>query len=141
LHDGVEAARNRGRARRAGPVEAVHGASSGNPFFVRGLLLHLVREGRLERDAVGRWTSRFTLDEMRIPQSVRALLDQRLGRVSEEVRRLLSAASAWEGGFPFEVAWRAAGLEDDAALDALDEALQAQLVWAPDADRTSSAMR
>ena len=116
-------------------VEAVHGASSGNPFFVRELLLHLVREGRLERDAVGRWTSRFTLDEMRIPQGVRALLDQRLGRVSEEVRRLLSAASAWEGGFPFEVAWRAAGLEDDAALDALDEALQAQLVWAPDADR------
>jgi DNA-binding winged helix-turn-helix (wHTH) protein len=125
-----------GRAVSEGFVEALHRATEGNPFFVRELLLHLVRAGRLEPSARGFSTSRFTLETLGVPPGVRALLQERLSGLSKDAQRLLATASAWEGGFPFEIAYRAAGLEEDAGLDALDEALEGQLVHeAGDADR------
>jgi tetratricopeptide (TPR) repeat protein len=109
-------------------VEAITAETGGNPFFLREVLLHLVEEGKLEREA-GRFTSRFlSIEEMGIPEGVRQVIGRRLSRLSEEGNRLLAAASGCAGAFRFEMAAAVADLEERSALDALDEALEAQLL-------------
>jgi class 3 adenylate cyclase/tetratricopeptide (TPR) repeat protein len=108
-------------------VEALTAETSGNPFFLREVLLHLVEERKLEREA-GRFTTRFSIEELGIPEGVRQVIGRRLSRLSEESNRLLATASGCAGAFRFEVAAAVADLEERSALDALDEALEAQLV-------------
>jgi tetratricopeptide (TPR) repeat protein len=59
---------------------------------------------------------------------VREVIDRRIGRLSADARKLLSAASVFEDEILLGVAGAVAGLEEDAALDALDEALDSQLL-------------
>jgi class 3 adenylate cyclase/tetratricopeptide (TPR) repeat protein len=110
-------------------VQAISAETSGNPFFIREVLLHLVEEKKLYR-AEGQWRSDLTIAQLGIPEGVRQVIGRRLSRLSEAANRLLSAASAFDGGFRFEVAWRAAQLEEAAALDAVDQALDAQVLRA-----------
>jgi len=110
-------------------VQAISAETSGNPFFIREVLLHLVEEKKLYR-AEGQWRSDLTIAQLGIPEGVRQVIGRRLSRLSAAANRLLSAASAFDGGFRFEVAWRAAQLEEAAALDALDQALDAQVLRA-----------
>ncbi len=110
-------------------VHAISDETSGNPFFIREVLLHLVEEKKLYR-AEGQWRSDLTIAQLGIPEGVRQVIGRRLSRLSEAANRLLSAASAFDGSFRFEVAWRAAPLEEAAALDALDQALDAQVLRA-----------
>jgi class 3 adenylate cyclase/tetratricopeptide (TPR) repeat protein len=108
-------------------VEAITAETSGNPFFLREVLLYLLEEGKLEREA-GRFTTRFSIEEMGIPEGVRQVIGRRLSRLSEEGNRLLAAASGCTGAFRFEIAAAVADLEERSALDALDSALEAQLL-------------
>jgi hypothetical protein len=109
-------------------VRAISDETNGNPFFIREVLIHLVEEGKIYREG-GRWTTRVaSVAELGIPEGVRQVITRRLSRLSEAANKLLSAASAFEGAFRFDVAAGAAGLEEAAALDALDEALAAQLL-------------
>jgi len=108
-------------------VEAITTETGGNPLFLREVLLHLFEEGKLEREA-GRFTSRFSIEEMGIPEGVRQVIGRRLSRLSKEANQLLAAASGCAGAFRFEIAAAGADLEEQSALDALDEALEAQLV-------------
>ncbi|HTF32108.1 MAG TPA: AAA family ATPase [Myxococcota bacterium] len=108
-------------------VHALSAETDGNPFFLREVLLHLVEERKLYR-AEGRWRSDYSVEELGIPEGVREVIGRRLSRLSKEANRLLSAASGCAGAFRLNVAAGAAGLEENAALDALDEALEAQLV-------------
>jgi class 3 adenylate cyclase/tetratricopeptide (TPR) repeat protein len=109
-------------------VDAISRETEGNPFFIRETLLHLVETGALYRRD-GRWTSdAASIGELGIPEGVRQVIGRRLSRLSDPSNRLLTAASGFSGGFNFEVARRVAGLEETAALDAVDEALEAQLL-------------
>ena len=110
-------------------VEAITAETGGNPFFLREVLLHLVEEGKLEREA-GRFISRLSIEEMGIPEGVRQVIGRRLSRLSKETNGLVSAASGCSGAFHLVIAAGAAGLEEAVALDALDEALEAQLLRA-----------
>ena len=102
--------------------------TDGNPFFVRELLHHLIEDGKLFRAPDGRWTTERPLRELGIPTTVRDVLARRLGRLSEEGRRLLAVASLFEGPFGFDVMAEVAGLTEEDALDALEEAMAALLV-------------
>src|SRR5262249_60086483 len=62
--------------------------------------------------------------------TVRQVIARRLARLPAAVSELLQVAAAFTGGINFEVARRVAGLEERAALDALDAALGAQLLVA-----------
>jgi class 3 adenylate cyclase/tetratricopeptide (TPR) repeat protein len=108
-------------------VEAITAETGGNPFFLREVLLHLLEEGKLEREA-GRFATRFSIEEMGIPEGVRQVIERRLSRLSHEGNRLLASASGCAGAFRFEIAAAAADLDERSALDALDEALEAQLL-------------
>jgi DNA-binding SARP family transcriptional activator len=102
--------------------------TDGNPFFLREVLRHLVDEGAVYQDPDGRWTSDLPIGKLGIPDSVREVVNLRLNRLSESARRLLSAACAFDGPFPFDVVAPVSGLTEREALDALDEALAAQLL-------------
>ena len=106
---------------------AITKETSGNPFFIREVLLHLVEEGTLVRDG-GRWTATVALGSMRIPDTVRQVIERRLGRLREPARRLLDVAAAFTETVRFEIASQVAGLEETPALDALDEVLALQLL-------------
>ena len=112
----------------ASVAAAIAAETDGNPFFIKEVLRHLVEEGRFVRGADGRWTSDHPVTELGIPEGVREVIDRRIGRLSGDARKLLSAASVFEDEVNLGVAAAVAGLDDDAALDALDEALDSQLL-------------
>jgi DNA-binding CsgD family transcriptional regulator len=102
--------------------------TDGNPFFIRELLRHFVEEGKVYRGPDGQWTTDRPLRELGVPQGVRDVIGRRLFQLSENAERLLGVASAFEGPFPFDVVASVAGLDEPDALDALDEALAAQIL-------------
>jgi len=108
-------------------VSAISAETDGNPFFIREVLAHLVEEGKIYREK-GQWTTSLSIAEMGIPEGVRQVIGRRVSRLSEDANRLLTVASAFNGLFPFDIAASVAGLEEAAALDAVDESLAVQLL-------------
>src|SRR5262249_11261178 len=110
-------------------VMAITQETSGNPFFIREVLLHLVEEGTLVREG-GRWSAGVGVEAMRIPETGRQGIERRLGRLGEPARRLMDLAALFTETVRFDIAAPVAELEESAALDALDEVLAAQLLKA-----------
>jgi class 3 adenylate cyclase/tetratricopeptide (TPR) repeat protein len=110
-------------------VAAITAETSGNPFFIREVLLHLVEEQKIVHHE-GHWTSSLTVDHLGIPQGVRQVIQRRLARLSEAAKSLLRAAAGFSGSFRLDLAAGVAGLQEADALDALDEGLAAQLLRA-----------
>ncbi len=108
-------------------VDAIASETGGNPFFVREVLLHLAEEGRAVCED-GSWNSSLSIAEMGIPEGVREVIGRRLSRLGETSNRMLTAASAMTGGFSWHEIRAITEQEDDALLDALDEALASQLL-------------
>jgi class 3 adenylate cyclase/tetratricopeptide (TPR) repeat protein len=109
-------------------VKAISDETDGNPFFIRETLLHLVEEGKLVQED-GAWRSAAgSIEELGIPEGVRQVIGRRLSRLGDSANRLLTAASAFSGPFPFGLAASGAGIPDADALDAVDVALTAQLI-------------
>ncbi len=102
-----------------GFASAMHAETDGNPLFVGEIVRLLAAEGRLD-DA--------SLDLSVVPDSVRAVIGRRLGRLSEECRALLMLASVLGREFDLEVLARVSGLDRTALLEQLDEAVAARVV-------------
>lgn len=99
-------------------VEAVHAETEGNPLFVAETVRLLEAEGRItDPDA-----------HLRIPSGVRAVIDQRLRRVSEPCRGLLLLASVLGREFGLDPLARLSKLGRDELLESLDEALIERLL-------------
>jgi len=108
-------------------VRAISDETGGNPFFIREVMLHLVDERKIVQED-GRWVSTVSIAEMRIPEGVREVIGRRLSRVGDTCGRMLTVASALTAGFTWEVVVALVDAEDAALLDAVDEALAAQLI-------------
>ena len=108
-------------------VQAISAETDGNPFFIREVLLHLVEEKKIFRQNE-RWNSILTIEEMGIPEGIRQVIGRRLSRLSDEANRFLAVASAFNSDFRFDIAAAMAGLGEEVALGAVDEALAAQLI-------------
>jgi tetratricopeptide (TPR) repeat protein len=106
-------------------VEAVHAQTEGNPFFVGEVVRLLRDEGALTPEASGtpeRWSAR-------IPDGVREAVGRRLERLSHACSSTLTVASAFGREFGLDqLRLLVDDLDDDALLEALDEALSAHLV-------------
>jgi class 3 adenylate cyclase/tetratricopeptide (TPR) repeat protein len=110
-----------------GLVKVIDAETEGNPFFIREVLLHLIEEGKISRQD-GRWRSDLAIEELGIPEGVRQVIGRRLSRLSDGANRVLAVASAFNGAFHFGIAAKVAGLDEGAALKAVDAALDAQLI-------------
>src|SRR5262249_60273146 len=71
-----------------GLAEAVARETSGNPFFIREVLLHLLEERVLARDAK-QWRAVLPAGTRTVPETVRQVIERRLGRLSAAARELL----------------------------------------------------
>ena len=105
---------------------AVHRETEGNPFFVEEVLKALIESGSVRRES-GHW-SRCDMDQLLIPQSVKEAIGHRLDRVSQECNELLRLGAILGKVFTFDELSAAAEQNEDALLDALDEATGAQLI-------------
>lgn len=101
-------------------------SSEGNPYILNELIHDLRKRKILEADA-GLHLKALG-DSPIIPQTVYSLIEARLAELSDPARRVLDAAVAQGREFEFEVVSHAAGLSESAALDAIDELLEAGLV-------------
>jgi len=108
-------------------VQRLLDETEGNPFFVEEVLRHLAEIGALRREE-GQWVGDLSLIEENIPEGVREVIGRRLSRLGEGANRMLSIASALPSGFSYDLLARVGEADEDALLDALDEALRARLV-------------
>jgi DNA-binding SARP family transcriptional activator len=100
-------------------AEWLYRFSEGNAYFIVELIRHVRQTGLLSQDGV---LSLSALPvETVVPQSIYALIQSRLAKLSEGARRVLDAAVAQGREFEFEIVAQASGLSEDAALDGLDE--------------------
>jgi DNA-binding SARP family transcriptional activator len=95
-------------------IHAVFEQTEGNPYFVEEFVREL-------GDAQ-------TIADLGVPESIQDLIGRRLGRLSESTRAIVSAASVVGAEFDIEVLRLATEAEDDALVDALDEAVAAHVV-------------
>ena len=107
--------------------------SEGNPFILAELVRHVREKGWIDSKRVVDLEA-LTATPV-VPQTVYSLIQSRIERLSDAARRILDAAVAAGREFEFEVVGQAAGLSENAALDALDELLAAGLVYALEGSR------
>jgi len=99
----------------------IHEKTEGSPLFMADLVRYLVDRGVITagedgRDARSRaWTLTRKLSEIviELPESVRGMIERKIAQLSEDDRRLLTAASVQ--GYQFDSAVLAKALELDAA--------------------------
>ena len=109
--------------------EAVYSETEGNPFFVEEVMKALIEQGSVRRES-GRW-KRCELADLVIPQSVKEAIGNRLDRVSEACNDVLRSAAILGKTFTIDALTAATeGQNENKLLDALDEAVAAQLLAA-----------
>lgn len=108
-------------ATRAEVTRRIHHDSGGSPFFVCELLHHLGSTGALDDLAGG-------ADHLPLPDSVRDVVGQRLGRLPESTRDLLTTAATV--GLSFDLELLAAAVDRDPAtvLEDLEAVARVALV-------------
>jgi class 3 adenylate cyclase/tetratricopeptide (TPR) repeat protein len=119
-----------GRAGQPPPpllVALIYAETEGNPFFVEEVFLHLKERGALF-DEDGRWLAGVAIADTEVPRTVRLVIERRLERVGDDVRKALTAAAVAGRTASFELLLITAGLDEDALLDAVEEAEHANLV-------------
>lgn len=113
-------------------AHALYRETDGNPFFLSEVLRHLVETGALYRDdTTGRWVSDLTLEELRLPDSVREVVGARVARLGPQATRILSTAAVIGRDFDLELLTRATEADEDDVLDLLEAAEAAALVREP----------
>jgi len=105
---------------------AIHGETNGNPFYVREVTRHLLDEGALvERTGA---TGDVSIRDLGVPEGVRQVVGRRLARLSDPARRVLAGAALFTAGVDFPILLALTELPEEALLDALDEAINAQFL-------------
>src|SRR5262249_53076499 len=108
-------------------VALVYAETEGNPFFVEEVFRHL-HESRKLFDESGCWRSGLQIADTDVPRSVGLVIGQRLARVSDECRRILTIAALAGKAFRFDLLARFQGVDEDDLLNALEEAAGATLI-------------
>jgi tetratricopeptide (TPR) repeat protein len=108
-------------------VQLIHRETEGNPFFVQEVCLHLVESGVLLDDR-GRLRSDLRVDDISVPESIRLVLGQRLDRLAASTRKVLIAAAISGSAFTSEIVGEIAGENEDALVEAFDQAERARLL-------------
>jgi DNA-binding CsgD family transcriptional regulator len=106
-----------------GLAAAVHRQTDGNPFFVTEVVRLLASQGRLDHAE----TTAPGL-AVRLPEGVRAVVAERLGRLSDDCRRVLEIAAVVGRDFELRTLQPASGLDGDRLLELLEEAEAARVV-------------
>ena len=104
---------------------AVHQQTDGNPFFVTEVVRLLASQGRLDPAEGGAPALAASL-----PEGVKAVVAERLGRLSDGCRRVLEVAAVVGRDFHLRVLEPASGLDPERLLELVEEAEAARVVAA-----------
>jgi tetratricopeptide (TPR) repeat protein len=107
-------------------AQAIYLETEGNPFFIEEVIKALIEGGQIYRQD-GSWERR-NIQELEIPQSIKEAIGRRLDRLSPESNETLQQAAVLGKVFEFQELTVYAGRPEEQLLDALDEALKAQLI-------------
>ena len=101
-------------AETAGLAGLLYRYTEGNPLFMVTVLEHL-RDRKLITHQGGEWILAVSLEdiELRAPESLRQMIEVQIGRLSEEERRVLEAASVMGPTFSTVVGAAAADMEPE----------------------------
>jgi predicted ATPase len=93
-------------------VDLILGKTEGNPLFMADLLRYLRDRGAIA-EVQGEWKLTRALEDLEgeLPESVRSMIQRKIGQLSEPDRRLLMAASVQGHEFDSAVVARVLGLE------------------------------
>ncbi|MFN2524763.1 MAG: AAA family ATPase [Actinomycetota bacterium] len=108
-------------------VKALYEETEGNPFFVEEVYKYLSEEGKLF-DEQGDWRAELQLEELEVPEGVRLVIGRRLERLSDSARKVLAAGAVIGRAFSYELLKEVDDSDEDALLDALDDAERAYLI-------------
>jgi class 3 adenylate cyclase/tetratricopeptide (TPR) repeat protein len=108
-------------------VSAVHTETEGNAFFLGEVVRHLVEVGAVV-PGYGCEVAVETIRRAGIPDSVRDVIAERLSRLSERCSSLLAHASVLGREFDLGVVPQMTGLDDDALIAAVEEAVDRRLL-------------
>jgi ABC-type oligopeptide transport system substrate-binding subunit/DNA-binding SARP family transcriptional activator len=97
-------------------VEHLHGATSGNPFFLLETVQGLLESGQLA-------TAKYKLEGIPVSATMRETVDHRLARLQPIARQVVEAGAVLGISFSFAVAREVAGRSEMEMLDGLDELL------------------
>jgi len=118
-------------ALRAPPPELVdflYFESGGNPFLLSEYLRTAIAEGRLERNARGRWVlNDRRLQSVTVPTAIAALIRRRLDGLDAKAKRIVGAAAVLGRGFDTELLARTVDLDIADVLDAYGTLRQRQI--------------
>ena len=107
-------------------LAGVYTETEGNPFFIEEVCKSLIETGQIAyRD--GRWHYP-RMDQVKIPQTVRAAIQARLGQLPELAQDVLRMAAILGREFEFHTLLQATRLDEEALIRALESALKAQII-------------
>lgn len=109
-------------------VEIVYAESGGNALFAQSIYQSLAEEGRLY-DTKGEWRTDISRADLVVPNDVRLIIEQRVGRLSPDTRQLLVMAAVLGLRFEPDVLEEALECDDDSVLDGIEEAEAANLIF------------
>jgi tetratricopeptide (TPR) repeat protein len=105
----------------------IHRETEGNPFFIEEVVKTLVNEEQIVCEC-GEWKRRDEGESVVLPQGVKAAIGRRLDHVSEPTTEVLRTAAILGKTFEYSELAAASDQSEDELLDALDEAVAAQLL-------------
>ena len=105
----------------------IHRETEGNPFFVEEVVKTLVDEGQIVCEC-GEWRRREKGASLVLPQGVKAAIGRRLDHLSTPTTEVLRTAAILGKTFEFSELAAVADQSEDELLDAIDEAVAAQLL-------------
>ncbi len=107
-------------------LDSVYRETEGNPFFIEEVCKALVESGKLYYED-GRW-HRPDTDELGIPQSVQVAIQSRMRKLPAATQETLCLAAVLGREFDFDTLAEASQLDEEALIDGLEAAEQAQLI-------------
>ena len=100
--------------------------TEGHPLFTVELLQHMQERGNLVRDERGRWVEDRSLNWGLLPTRVEGVIEERIGRLDEELREVLSVASVAGEDFVAQVVARVQGMSERELVRRLTRELDRQ---------------
>ncbi|HZQ88016.1 MAG TPA: hypothetical protein VFA83_24425, partial [Acidimicrobiales bacterium] len=100
-------------------------------FFVTEIVRHLAETGAIRQEG-GAWHATAPSRALSIPEGVREVVSRRVARLSEPANRVLSLAAAVGRDFELQTLAQLAELDEDTLIEALDEAIAAQVLVEPE---------
>jgi hypothetical protein len=120
----------RTRATRGSPNElrqVVYEGTEGNAFFVVEVLRHFAESAAI--GAVGTESEPgIAMGPLAVPESVKDVIGQRIGRLGHETTRLLATAAVLGRQFELQVLQRVGGLAEEELIDRLEAAVRARVI-------------